>query len=63
MMTLILYDNWMQTAREKVRVTGRDGRLKYVPRMTKVQIEEIGKLCMKACRMTRLSNGTVYQIM
>jgi hypothetical protein len=62
MMTLILYDNWMQTAREKVRVTGKDGRLKMVPRLTKVQIKGILEICEKAYYSAILTNGILYQI-
>lgn len=55
-MVLIMYDNWLSKASEKISV---DGKLR--PRMSKTQVKEILKLCTTADETKFLSNGTLYQ--
>ena len=56
MMTLILYDDWLQKAQQKIEVNG-----KMIPRMSKTQIKELLRLCVTADKSEFLSNGTLYQ--
>jgi hypothetical protein len=56
MMTLILYDDWLISAKKKIRV---DGKMR--PRMLKTQIKELLKLCVTAEKVTFLKYGTMYQ--
>ena len=56
MMTLILYDDWLTKANEKINVDG-----KMVPRMSRTQIKELLRLCVTADKEEFLSNGTLYQ--
>jgi len=56
MMTLILYDDWLTKANEKINVDG-----KMVPRMSRTQIKELLRLCVTADKAEFLSNGTLYQ--
>jgi len=55
-MVLIMYDNWLSKASEKINV---DGRMR--PRMSKMQIKEILRLCTTADKVEFLSDGTLYQ--
>ena len=56
MMTLILYDDWLTKASEKISV---DGKMR--PRMSRTQIKELLRLCVTADKAEFLSNGTLYQ--
>jgi len=60
MMTLILYDDWLTKANEKIKFK-EDGKWKTRPRMTVIQIKELLRLCVTADKAEFLSNGTLYQ--
>ena len=55
MMTITLYDRWLEGATKKIRVGGR-----LRPRMSKSQIKQILQLCLKADRSEFTPNGTKY---
>jgi hypothetical protein len=57
MIQIILYDNWLEEAQKKIRV----GK-KMVPKMSKMQIRELLKLCTTAYHTEFLSFGTLHQI-
>ena len=56
MMQIILYDDWLTKAQQKISVNG-----KMKPRMSKTQIKELLRLCVTADKAEFLSNGTLYQ--
>ena len=56
MMTLILYNDWLEKAQQKIKV---DGKMR--PRMSKTQIKELLRLCVTADKAEFLSDGTLYQ--
>ena len=56
MMQIILYDDWLTKANEKIRVG-----TKMIPRMSKTQIKELLRLCATADKAEFLSNGTLYK--
>jgi hypothetical protein len=56
MMTLILYDNWLEAAHQKIRVGG-----KMKSRMSRAQIKALLRLCVTADKVEFLSNRTLYQ--
>ena len=60
MMTLILYDDWLTKAKEKIEVK-ENGKWKKRPRMSETQIKELLKLCVTADKTEFLSNGILYQ--
>ena len=59
-MQIILYDDWLTKANERIEVK-ENGKWKKQPRMSKTQIKELLKLCVTADKTEFLSNGTLYQ--
>ena len=59
-MTIVLYDNWLTKANEKIGVE-ENGKWKTRPRMSRTQIRELLRLCVTADKTEFLSNGTLYQ--